>query len=170
MLVAEDIMLDCWYIDDNDNSNNNYKESFMNNDDYRDGTDLIVSVALKALGHSTECKIAFKAESGTRKTKEARMGKFQEKYVKTLGCTVSASGFVHSGDAENGLPSLRSLFLAGQPVDASWCYRDEPGTTYGGKFIITALEETGKAGDDETYSITLENSGAVAPISASNPE
>ena len=149
------------------NSNNNYKESIMsNNSDYRDGTDLILSVDAHALGHSTECKVSYKAESGTRKTKEARMGKWQEKYVKTLGCTLSASGFVHSGDAENGLPSLRNLYLQGKPIDASWSYRDEPDSTYGGKFVITALEESGKAGDDETYSITLENSGAVGPISA----
>ena len=86
--------------------------------------------------------------------------------MKTLGCTLSASGFVHSGDAENGLPSLRNLYLQGKPVDASWSYRDEANSTYGGKFVITALEESGKAGDDETYSITLENSGAVGPISA----
>ena len=38
---------------------------------YRDGTDLILSVGGHALGHSTECKISYKAETGTRKTKEA---------------------------------------------------------------------------------------------------
>ncbi len=28
-------------------------------------------------------------------------------------------------------------------------------------FVLTQINQTGKAGDDETYDITLENSGAV---------
>lgn len=130
---------------------------------YRDGTDLILSINSKALGHSTECKISYKAETGTRKTKEAAAGKWDEKYVKSLGCTVTASGFVFDDDDQNQKPSidtLRTAFKTAQPVDASWAYRDG-GSIESGKFIITALDHEGKAGDDETYSITLENSGAV---------
>lgn len=130
---------------------------------YRDGTDLILSINSKALGHSTECKISYKADTGTRKTKEAAAGKWDEKYVKSLGCTVTASGFVFDDDDQNQKPSidtLRTAFKTAQPVDASWAYRDG-GSIESGKFIITALDHEGKAGDDETYSITLENSGAV---------
>ena len=128
--------------------------------DYRDGTDLILSVGGKALGHSTGCKISYKAETGTRKTKEAAAGKWDEKYVKSLGVTITADGFVYESDKDNGLPTLKQLFKAAKPVDASWGYRDETGIE-SGKFVITALDNEGKAGDDETYSITLENSGAV---------
>jgi predicted secreted protein len=129
---------------------------------YRDGTDLLLSVGTTALGHSTECKIAYKAETGTRKTKEAAAGKWDEKYVKSLGVTITASGFVYAGDVQ-GLPTLLALFIAHEPVDASWAYRDasEP---HKGKFIITQLNQTGKAGDDEQYDITLENSGAIDPV------
>lgn len=130
---------------------------------YRDGTDLILSVGGHALGHSTECKISYKAETGTRKTKEAAAGKWDEKYVKSLGCTVTSSGFVYDTDDTSNKPNiatLRSLFKTGQPVSASWAYRDD-GSVDGGQFIITSLDHEGKAGDDETYSITLENSGAV---------
>lgn len=130
---------------------------------YRDGTDLILSVGGKALGHSTECKISYKAETGTRKTKEAKAGKWDEKYVKSLGCTVTSSGFVFDDDDTNQKPNidtLRTAFKTGQPVSASWGYRDGSSID-GGQFIITQLEHEGKAGDDETYSITLENSGAV---------
>ena len=137
------------------------KESKMGK--YRDGTDLILSINSKALGHSTECKISYKADTGTRKTKEAAAGKWDEKYVKSLGCTVTASGFVFDDDDQNQKPSidtLRTAFKTAQPVDASWAYRDG-GSIESGKFIITALDHEGKAGDDETYSITLENSGAV---------
>lgn len=127
---------------------------------YRDGTDLILSIASHALGHSTECKISYKAETGTRKTKEQAAGKWNEKYVKSLGCTVTASGFVHEDDADNSIATLRAAFKNATPVTASWAYRDGTGID-GGQFIITSLDHEGKAGDDETYSITLENSGAV---------
>ena len=133
---------------------------------YRDGTDLILSVGGSALGHSTECKISYKAETGTRKTKEAAAGKWDEKYVKSLGCTVTASGFVHEDDSTNGIDALRTAFKNATPVNASWAYRDGSGID-GGQFIITALDHEGKAGDDETYSITLENSGAVTTVSNS---
>lgn len=135
---------------------------------YRDGTDLILSLGGNALGHSTECKISYKAETGTRKTKEAAAGKWDEKYVKSLGCTVTASGFVVDDDDTNNKPNidtLRTAFKTAQPISASWAYR-EGGDIDSGQFIITSLEHEGKAGDDETYSITLENSGAVGTASA----
>lgn len=130
--------------------------------DYRDGTDLILSVGGGALGHSTECKIGYKAETGSRKTKEAAAGKWDEKYVKSLGVTITASGFVYDGDT-TGLPSMEAIFLAHVPVVCTWAYRD--GTNaHTGKFILTQLNQTGKAGDDEQYDITLENSGAVDDV------
>lgn len=132
---------------------------------YRDGTDLILSVGGHALGHSTECKISYKAETGTRKTKEAAAGKWDEKYVKSLGCTVTASGFVHEDDSDNSIDTLRTAFKNATPVTASWAYRGGAGVD-SGQFIITQLEHEGKAGDDETYSITLENSGAVGAAAA----
>lgn len=135
---------------------------------YRDGTDLILSIASHALGHSTECKISYKAETGTRKTKEAAAGKWSEKYVKSLGCTITASGFVYDDDDANnstktGVNALRTAFKAATPVTASWAYR-EGGSIDSGQFIITSLDHDGKAGDDETYSITLENSGSVGTV------
>jgi predicted secreted protein len=132
---------------------------------YRDGTDLILSINTHALGHSTECKISYKAETGTRKTKEQAAGKWSEKYVKSLGCTITASGFVHEDDDNNSIDTLRTAFKNATPVDASWGYRDGSGID-SGKFIITSLDHEGKAGDDETYSITLENSGAVGAAQA----
>lgn len=136
--------------------------------DYRDGTDLLLSIDVNgvqtALGHSTECKIAYKAETGTRKTKEASAGKWDEKYVKSLGVSITASGFVFGGDEEKaGLPTLEDIFLAHIPVKASWDYRGETDKKHyhEGMFVLTQIDQEGKAGDDETYSITLENSGAV---------
>ncbi len=134
--------------------------------DYRDGTDLILAIDVAgvqtALGHSGECKIAYKAETGTRKTKEAAAGKWDEKYVKSLGVTVTASGFVHDGDsAKAGLPTIKTIFKLHKTIKASWFYRADPTKIESGLFVVTQINQTGKAGDDETYDITLENSGAV---------
>lgn len=138
---------------------------------YRDGTDLILSVNSKALGHSTTCKISDSAETGERVTKEAQSGKWKGKYVKSLSETVTAEGFTYEGD-QMGYPDLKTLMHKAQPVTLSYSYRANTnnGTTvttaYTGEFIITSLEETGDAGDDAKWNVTFENSGAVTPVSA----
>ena len=54
---------------------------------YKDGTDLILGLmegqTFKPFGHSDSCKISDSTETGERKTKEARTGKFKEKYIKS---------------------------------------------------------------------------------------
>lgn len=128
--------------------------------DYRDGTDLLLSVGGKTLGHSDNCEIQYQAETGTRKTKEKSAGKYNESYVKSLAVSITASGFVHAADKDNNLPTLITLWKACAPIDASWDTR-ESSDPHSGKFILTDVKDTGKAGDDETYSITLKNSGAI---------
>lgn len=136
---------------------------------YKDGTDLIlglvVNTAFKPLGHSTSCKISDSTETGERVTKEAASGKFKEKYVKSLAEQIQADGFVYDGDdsaSKVGLPTLKELWIAAQPVKVRYAYRGEETTKYyEGDFVITSLEDDGPAGDDEKYSLTLENSGAI---------
>lgn len=138
---------------------------------YRDGTDLILGLMIestfKPLGHSTGCKISDSSETGERMTKENAQGKFKEKYVKSLAEQIQADGFVYDGDdaaAKIGLKTLKDLWLSKQTVKARYAYRGEETTTYyEGDFIITSLEQEGQAGDDEKYSLTLENSGAITP-------
>lgn len=139
--------------------------------EYKDGTDLILAIDIAgvqtALGHSGECKIAYKAETGSRKTKEAAAGKWDEKYVKSLAASITASGFVHEADSAGaGLPKLEDIFLAHKAVKATWYYRGDTTNVHEGMFILTQVNDTGKAGDDETYDITLENSGAVSKTTA----
>lgn len=131
---------------------------------YRDGTDLILGLVdgstFNPLGHSTGCKITDTSETGERTTKEAATGKWKEKYVKSLAESISADGFVYKGDSAN-LPKLKELWMTAKPVKARYQYRDEPDVYYEGDFVITSLENDGQAGDDEKYSLTLENSGAI---------
>ena len=134
---------------------------------YRDGTDLILGMVInsvfKPLGHSTGCKISDSSETGERATKEQATGKWKEKYIKSLAETITADGFVYRGD-EMGLPSLKALWMAAQPIKARYQYRGEDTVYYEGDFVITSLEDDGQAGDDEKYSLTLENSGAVTSV------
>ena len=126
--------------------------------DYRDGTDLILSIDVSgtqtALGHSEECKISYKAETKSRTTKEAAAKKWKENYVTSLAASITASGFVHSADeSKAGLPTLEDIYLAAKPVKLSWKYRsdtDEKTPHYHeGMFVISQLNQTGKSGEDE---------------------
>ena len=155
---------------------------------YMDGTDMLLGImdngTFRPLGHSTGCKISFSSETGERTTKEASTAKWKEKYVKSLSCTVTAEGFVYDQDNANdvaasgtgseavaaqtnkrGYESLLALQLASTTVTLRWKYRTESdGKIFGGDFVITALERDAPAGDDEKYSVTFENTGAVAEI------
>lgn len=137
---------------------------------YRNGVDLILGVVesqvFKPLGYSTGCKISDSTETGERVTKESGAASFKEKYVKSLAESISADGFVYDNLAATsiGLPNLKTMWLNKQTVKLRYKYRDGD-DLYEGDFIITSLEHDGPADDDEKWSVTFENSGAIAPVS-----
>jgi len=137
---------------------------------YRNGVDLILGVvesqAFKPLGYSTGCKISDSTETGERVTKESGAASFKEKYVKSLAESISADGFVYDNLAATsiGFPNLKTMWLNKQTVKLRYKYRDGD-DLYEGDFIITSLEHDGPADDDEKWSVTFENSGAIAPVS-----
>lgn len=137
---------------------------------YRNGVDLILGVVenttFKPLGYSTGCKISDSTETGERVTKESGAASFKEKYVKSLAESISADGFVYDNLAATsiGFPNLKTMWLNKQTVKLRYKYRDGDGL-YEGDFIITSLEHDGPADDDEKWSVTFENSGAIAPVS-----
>lgn len=138
---------------------------------YRNGVDLILGVVedttFKPLGYSTGCKISDSTETGERVTKESGAASFKEKYVKSLAESITADGFVYDNVAATsiGFPRLKELWLSKSIVKLRYKYRDAPGGLYEGDFIITSLEQDGPADDDEKWSVTFENSGAIAPVS-----
>ena len=147
---------------------------------YKDGTDLLLGMmdgsTFRPMGHSTGCKISFSSETGERTTKEAETANWAEKYVKKLSCSVSSEGFVYDADddassagasGKRGYETLLGLMLNKTVVKLCWKYREESdGKVYGGNFVITSLERDAQAGDDEKYSVSFENTGAVAEITA----
>ncbi len=140
---------------------------------YRQGVDLIMGIVqsstFKPLGYSTGCKISDSTETGERVTKETGASQWKEKYVKSLAEQITAEGFVYDSVAGTsiGFPDLTSMWLAKAPVKLRYKYRDQGANEglYEGDFIITSLEQDGPADDDEKWSVTFENSGAVVAVS-----
>lgn len=137
---------------------------------FRSGTDLILGVVRTVsnvetfypLGYSTGCKISDSTETGERVTKEAADTNWKEKYVKTLSETITADGFVYDSVAASKIsfPDLKTAWITKEEVTLRYKYRDET-VLYEGKFVITSLEQDGPAGDDEKWSVTFENTGAI---------
>lgn len=134
-----------------------------------DGADLILSVATKAIGFSSGCKVSTSVETGERATKETSASKWANKFVKKFSESITADGLVLTdGDATTPTyDALKALMLAGVPIEAQYSIRDgdlRTGKTtggYKGNYIITALDIDAQVGNDTKYSITLENSGPV---------
>lgn len=141
-----------------------------------DGTDLILSMAGKALGFSDSCKISTTAEVGERLTKESASGKWKEKYVKSYSEEISASGCVLRTPDSNKptYMELRAAMLDGEPIQASYAVRasgdaareGDATNNCSGNYLITSLELDGPAGEDAKYTVKLENVGAITTSGA----
>jgi predicted secreted protein len=141
---------------------------------YKPGSDLLIFVGGKAIGHCSTCTITHGSESQERAVKPlasvtaANAGKWTEKNVSKLTVSITAEGFSFFGETEGGYEKLLELWQAAAPVACKYAYRGEEATKYyGGNFVITNLSETAPAGDDATYSVSLENSGPVTPVDLS---
>jgi predicted secreted protein len=92
----------------------------------------------------------------------ATAGKWTEKNVSKLNVSITAEGFAFEDETENGFDELVALWHAAAPVTCKYCHRDSQSAGYWtGSFVVSNLAETAPAGDDATYSLTLENSGEV---------
>ena len=132
---------------------------------YINGSDILLSVGGKAIGHCTSHTLTFNAESKDRAVKPAASasyaaGLFKDKSVNGLSISISAEGLRYYGEAENGFAELSALWGAAAPITVKAFQREGDSDPYlDGSFVITSLEETSPAQDDATYSISLENNG-----------
>lgn len=142
----------------------------MERPDYINGSDLLVGIGGKAVGHCTSHKTTFTSETKDRAVKPlaskgVTAGLWKEKGVTGLSVSVSADGLRYYDETEGGFTANAALWGAGQTVDVE-CYQrgatdaSAKGEVYlKGKFVITSIEENASAQDDVTYSISLENAG-----------
>lgn len=132
---------------------------------YVNGSDLLLKVAGKAVGHCTTHTVTFNSETKDRAVKpEASKGKssglWKGKGVTGLSISISAEGLRFYNETENGYDELAPKWGKGQSVEVEAFERDGATEPYvKGKFVIASLEETSPAGDDAAYSISLENDG-----------
>lgn len=132
---------------------------------YINGSDLLLQVGGKAIGHCTTHTLSFKSESKDHAVKPAASATsgtslWKEKTVTGLSISISAEGLEYTGESENGYTELSALWGAGAAVEVLAFARGNATAPYlKGNFIITSVEETSPAQDDTTYKIELENAG-----------
>lgn len=148
------------------------------NTGYINGSDILLSVGGKAIGHCTTHALTFNSETKDRAVKPAASqgisaGLWKGKGVVGLSISISAEGLRYYGEAENGYSELSALWGAAASIEVKAFQREGDASPYvKGKFVITNLEETSPAQDDATFSISLESDGEpdIYPGKASGNE
>ena len=138
------------------------------------GTDLMLFADGKALGAATSCKLAISANSLETSSKDS--GKWTSKQAAKLSWNCSSENLfimedyaklvdtmiertpitihfstVSNADSDNGVP------------EGGW---SKESNGYTGKAIITSIDATANDGDNATYSVSLEGSGALTKVTA----
>lgn len=132
---------------------------------YINGSNLLLSVGGKALGHCTSHTLTFNTETKERAVKPlaslgAQSGLWKDKGVTSVSISLSGEGLRFDDETENGYTELSALWGKGESVEVKAFVRGSDTSPYlSGKFVITSIEETSPAQDDATYSIQLENDG-----------
>lgn len=132
---------------------------------YINGSDLLLSVGGKAIGHCSTHTLTFNSETKDRAVKPVASaaksaGLWKQKGVTGLSISISAEGLRFYDETENGHEQLAPLWGKGDSVDVQAFKRGSDTAPYvKGKFVISSLEETSPAQDDATFSINLENDG-----------
>lgn len=137
---------------------------------YCNGSDLLLFVGTKAIGHCTSHTATFSTETKDHAVKPPASaaqtaGKFKEKTVSGLSYSVKADGLYFYNEDEMGYDDLLDLWAKGEPVEVKCIHRKQDTTPYlAGSCIIDSLEQSAPANDDVSYSISLSNNGAPTKL------
>ena len=137
---------------------------------YINGSDLVLFVGGKAIGHCTSHTLTFNSDTKDHTVKPisslgSQSALWKGKGVTGLSISISAEGLRFYDETENGFEECAAQWGAGTSVEVKAYQRGESGVDANsvpyvqGSFIISSLEETSPAQDDATYSISLENDG-----------
>lgn len=132
---------------------------------YTNGSNLLLKVGGKAIGHCTTHTVTFNSETKDRAVKPVATAKkasgfWKEKGITGLSISISAEGLVFGEETENGFEQLAPKWGVGESVEVEAFERENDASpSISGKFVIASLEMTAAAQDDATYSISLENDG-----------
>ncbi len=134
---------------------------------YCNGSDMLLYINGKAVGHCTTHTTTINSETKDRAVKpvaakSVSAGLWKNKGVVGLSVSISAEGLVFYQETETGYKSCLALIGKGQSVDVKCMERENTDKPYlSGKFVIASLERSDAAQDDATYSISLENDGEI---------
>lgn len=137
----------------------------MTDTGYINGSDLLLMIDGKAVGHCTSHTLTFSSETKDHAVKPVSSapkssGLWKGKGVTGLSISISAEGLRFYDETENGHEQIAPLWGKGDSVEVKAFKRGGDSTPYvAGKFVITSLEEASPAQDDATYSVNLENDG-----------
>ncbi|MCM1293014.1 MAG: phage tail protein [Bacteroides sp.] len=129
------------------------------------GSDLLLKIGGKAVGHCTSHSITLSSETKERAVKPAAnkpksSGLWKGKGVTGLSISISAEGLRAYDEIENGFEEISPDWGKGTSVEVEAFHRQGDDKPYvKGNFVIASMEESGPAQDDATYSISLENDG-----------
>ena len=132
---------------------------------YCNGSDMLLYVSGKAVGHCTTHTTTMSSETKDRAVKPVASagisaGLWKGKGVTGLSISIKADGLVFYEESESGYKTLFSAWKAGKSIDVKCMERENSENPYlAGKFVISSLERTDPAQDDSTYSVSLENDG-----------
>lgn len=132
---------------------------------YCNGSDMLVYVGGKAVGHCTTHTTTLNSETKDRAvkpeaSKSISAGLWKGKGVTGLSISISAEGLVFYGESETGYKALYAAWKAGQSIEVKCMERENSEKPYlKGQFVIASLERTDPAQDDSTYTVNLENDG-----------
>lgn len=137
----------------------------MADNNYINGSDLLLMVGGKAVGHCTSHTLTFNSETKDRAVKPVASaakssGLWKGKGVTGLSISISAEGLRFYSETESGYEQIAPSWGKGASVEVQAFKRGGDDTPYvKGNFVIASLEETSPAQDDSTYSVSLENDG-----------
>lgn len=132
---------------------------------YCNGSDMLVYVGEKAVGHCTTHTTTMNSETKDRAVKPVASanisaGLWKGKGVVGLSISISVEGLCFYGESETGYKALVKAWKAGESVTVKCMERENSDKPYlAGKFIISSLERTDPAQDDATYTASFENDG-----------
>lgn len=137
----------------------------MSKTGYVNGSDALLYIGSKAVGHCSSHTATFTSETKDRAVKplasqNVGSGKWKRKGVVGLAIAVQTEGLRFYDETEFGYRDLLAAWKAGESVKLKLCERESSQTPYlQGNFIISSLEENAPAQDDATYKASFDNDG-----------
>lgn len=132
--------------------------------EYINGSDLLIKIGEKCVGHCTSGTITYNSETKERAVKPVESaaissGLWKGKGVTGLSVSISFEGLRFYKETENGYEEIASMWGKGESVSVQCIKRGETDPYLKGQFVISSLEESAAAQDDATYSGSMENDG-----------